>query len=63
MSTMYVLLEMLRGSPPTDTTRAFARSRVCSQYLHVEDLFVNSQEDDMANSQRSAPKDIAAILV
>ena len=52
-----------RGSSPNDTTRAFARPRVCSQDLRVEDPIVNSQEDDMASSQTSAPKDIVAIVV
>ena len=63
MSTMYVSIEMQLGSSPTDTTRAFARPRVCSQDLYDEEPIVNSQEDDMASSQLSAPKDIAAIVV
>ena len=60
MSTMYVLLEMQWGSSPTDTTRAFARRRGCPQDLHAEDLVAKNQEEIMASSQSTAPKDIAA---
>ena len=63
MSTMYALFEMQGGSSPTDTTRAFARLRGCPQNFHAEDLVANSQENIMASSHSTAPKDIAANVV
>ena len=63
MSTMYVLLEMQRGSSPSDTTRAVARRRGCLQNLHAEDPIANNQEDMKASSQSTSPNDIAANVV
>ena len=65
MSTMYVLLEMQRGSSPSDKTRTVARSRGCLQDLHAEDPIANasSHEDIKASLQSASPKDIAANVV